>query len=38
MSLAALGVLLVVAYFMADSNAVYDAAGKFNQVVKQGLL
>ncbi|MDD7915071.1 hypothetical protein [Polaribacter ponticola] len=28
MSLVALGVLLVVAYFMADSNVVYDAAGK----------
>ena len=28
MSIAALGVLLLVAYFIADSNAVYDAAGK----------
>jgi amino acid permease len=28
MSLAALGVLLLIAYFIADDNVVYDAAGK----------
>lgn len=28
MSIAALGVLLLIAYFMADSEVVYDAAGK----------
>jgi glucan phosphoethanolaminetransferase (alkaline phosphatase superfamily) len=28
MSLVALGILLLVAYFMSDSNVVYDAAGK----------
>jgi hypothetical protein len=28
MSLAALGVLLLIAYFVADDNVVYDAAGK----------
>ncbi len=36
MSLAALGVLLLVAYFMADSDVVYDAAGKIQPGGEEG--
>jgi glucan phosphoethanolaminetransferase (alkaline phosphatase superfamily) len=36
MSLAALGVLLLIAYFMADSDVVYDAAGKIQPGGEEG--
>ena len=36
MSLVALGVLLLVAYFMADSDVVYDAAGKIQPGGEEG--
>ena len=36
MSLLALGVLLAIAYFMADSDVVYDAAGKIQPGGEEG--